>query len=464
MNLQKKIFLFLFIFAFSSKVQADDLYEHKLNLENDILNQITSGLNLLVKPEFYKITVNVVLEKEKKIVKTGQPVSKTAPKEILPGFYAPETSKETVKIITTEKEIEVLKSTTIHLYLREDILAESKKVITDYLNTQWMATNPEVVSVVHHTFPAPLPPVIQEPPVTKEPLVVKESPVVKEKETFSLSDRLAENNWIFWGGVAVILVLLALFFIKNRKKPNSPLKPQESLLPEIKKDDKENEILVNKIKSEFIQNLLDTPLLSRGFLSSLNHKQRKEILPFFQNMAIREWIVNWLGVEDEGSEDTPQSLNAYTLINILSELQEYKKIRQRQLKIPFGFLQDLMDKELINILQHESLEILSTILRYLPQKVAQTILTHLTQKDQALLIKNLQIPLRGDEKKITQTETRLREKYEQLSEKLLLPRRSKNVLVELILDGSPHSTNIAESLIAENPNLKSQYEKYLIKK
>lgn len=425
------------------------MYERKLRFDNDVVSQIYRDLEQLVDKKYYKILASSEFERQKQW-QTQQVFDDSSPRNLvrkentnLPGFRDLKGTTSRIKnrkTAVTYEEIDNLKSLTILLYLDPSMPKESAKLIESYLEKNWVDPWPEIVHLIKKTVNLP-------------------QAKVSKPETFT-NTLLKQDKWLLLAGL-LVLFIIAVILRRGKSQTDFNINTQQST-PETNQENliKEEERL-NVLKDRFIDEVTNHPLISRGYLQSLEDDKSQLLLSYFNNTYLKAFMARWTNAKLE-EIDADEELKAAPMAQFVSELCEYKKLRQKQIDLPLGYLVDLTSEELSEILSKQSLEILGVVIRYLPRRNINVILSSLSKEKQTTLLNELQTDKVVDENLVKSIDKKLRAQYQKITGKLLLSTWPENRLTEMLLDDSEYGHIIAEEMIAKNPQLRQGLQKYTI--
>lgn len=434
-------------------------YSGKMEFEKNVVTQIRTDLAPLVKDDTYEVTAAAVVEKVKhvqsqKTVESRSGMTTVTGKsvELLPGFRDLKDSNADRNSSTaiTYEQVDELKSLTITAFLADNIPVESETVINDYLQNKWAAANPNVVTVATKKIAFPKPDVL--PPLLPKTL----------RDYWTTENIL--KTLLVLAGFLMLLTLVRMrpkseFSVNAEMHGAAASQPLSNAQDQAPKPTVTEAMSLNTLRDSFVREMVEDPLFARGFFGSVNDTAKHGLLDLFQSSYLRGVLAAWMHTDPNVSamtEGSPAMLQA-----LLEEFRNYKRLRQKQIALPFGFLADLTDAELCELVANESAEALAPVLKHARPNQIPLLLTRLTVDEQLQLVQTVRSS--NADANTTKIESRLKAKSQQIADRLAsLTHEPGGDMIDAVLEQSPQSQIVAEKMIALDPTLKPRLAKYLL--
>lgn len=424
------IYLLLLPLVSTGYAEVGSDFEHKMHFEHQVIEQIAEDLSGLVDPEDYKITAVASFEKVRQRSQQVVETNKGGNQKILPGFQQLPQTGRGEKSSVTYTEVNQLKALSLYVFINKNLSEAVTQILNDYFQNKWVGPNPEVVHVAIQSWAF-------ETLASREPALWQREP------------------WLLLAA-AILLGLMMMALLLRRGRAETSVNIHGETSPNNHTQEVAALDQLHGLKKTFVQEAIETPLFARGYLASLEVAQQEKLLACF-HPYIREAMAHWVGVEVDDGE--AQEIDAELLKNALEELQEHKKMRQKQFSLQLGFLPDLSDEELAQLLEGENLETLAAILHYVQPRQSSKLIAQLSVADQLRLTELMSVG-NGKEQIVAEADRSLRQKYQQLAEKLLVWHLPKQSVLESLLSHSVYSPQLVEQILSKQPQLKNVLEKY----
>lgn len=434
------LFIVAFIHVFAH-AETIDSFERKLKLEKDIAQQIQNDLSLLVPERFFRVSVVADFE-TKRDLQTEQVFQKSGKKEkteLLPGFGPTSQGNATDEQnrATTYVSVDQLKTLTFYLFLSNDITEELEKIADDYFQERWTKIDPNVISLVtkHVDFAGK-----------------------GFMQGASVFEWFNARNLLIFGALLILVItflILSRMAAKRADIVNSLSREHDDIkgIETVGEDEAKEEH-----KKEFVEELMDDPLAARNFVRSLSHDLQSHVRACFQTAPARKLLGSWLPPREE--DETIPSDEELEILHLITALREYKKMRNKQLESPFGFLIDLTPEEAQSVLEDEPLDAIAHILRHTTPEQTRMLLASMSREEQEQIVQSLEEP-EPDRSKLLDVEGRVRKKYEAIAKSIALHKSSDATVIRSILDESPHARYLTETLLKKYPDREEHLKKYL---
>lgn len=447
-----------------SPAQNLSMYERKIRFENAIVDQIYEQLDGIIDRKLYKVTANIELERvqqplARQVYQSGNAGNNNRGKKVsdnLPGFeLGDDTNTLKRETSTTYEEIDQLKTLAIQLYVDKTLSAESITLAKTYIEDHWVKTKPEKITLTVSTIELPQFQPIEEKKPEPEKIISEEKPEEKK-------DWRTYLQWWPLGLALLSLIIIALLLRRKSSDNNVELtiarQKSENLARPVPLTGNQP---LTELKEAFIRELVSDPRIGRGFLENLDNESKEDLLSYFQHAYTRELLEKWMNYSVATSILNPREIRPERLAICLTELKEYKNLRHIHIQSPFGYLVDLDEVDLRDLLAQESVESLASLLPFVPESKRATVISHLSQNDQE---KILSLVSTGDqpfkESGLVRLDTRLREKFETLAKTRPSHKVSSDDVIRSVLEASPESATLATRLIEKNPEAEITFGKY----